>query len=128
MDNGRHPLTSREKELYQQIHPAKLGTDVASFFPSTYLIWIHQPILGILAGFVPAILASGVVMRYADLESLATTPFGKYVAKYMTRPIEALRFIGLFVSWAGAWYHSPWIIGVGVLIVILAWLRGKIIP
>jgi len=119
-------LSAQEKELYQQIHPAKLATDIGVFPLSTYLIWIHQLILGVLTGFIPAIIASAIVVRYVNLERYASSPLGRYVAKYMTRTMEALRFVGLFVSWGGAWYHVWWIIGVGILVVILAWLRGKI--
>ena len=128
MESSTHVLSSREKELYQQIHPGKLATDIAAFVLSTYLIWIHQLIFGILAGFIPAIVASAIVVRYANLERYAASHLGRYVRKYMTRTIEAVRFVGLFVSWSGAWYHIWWIIGVGILIVILAWLRGKIAP
>jgi hypothetical protein len=126
LEAPKRVLSSRDKELYQQIHPAKLATDIASFVLSTCIIWIHQLILGILAGFIPAIVASVIVVRYANLEGYAASSLGRYVAKYMTRTMEAVRFVGLFVSWGGAWYHIWWIIGVGILIVILAWLRGKI--
>ena len=85
-------------------------------------------IFGILGGFIPAIVASVVVVRYANLDKYAASPLGKHVEKYMTRTIEAARFIGQFVSWLGAWYHAFWTIGVGLLIVILAWTRGKIPP
>ena len=122
------PLTSREKELYQNIHPAKLATDIGVFLPSTYLIWIHQLILGVIVSFIPAIVASAIVVRYGNLEKYAATRLGGYVAMYMTRTMEAVRFAGLFVSWFGAWYHSWLIIGVGILIVIMAWFRGKIVP
>ena len=128
MEAPKRVLSSQEKELYQQIHPAKLATDIASFVLSTYIIWVHQLIFGVLAGFIPAIIASVIVVRYADLDRYATSLLGRYVAKYMTRTMEAVRFVGLFVSWVGAWYHIWWIIGVGILIVILAWLRGKITP
>jgi len=128
LENPKQVLSSREKELYQQIHPAKLATDIASFVLSAYVIWIHQLILGVLVGFIPAIIASVIVIRYANFERYAASRLGRYVAKYMTRTMEAVRFVGLFVSWGGAWYHIWWIIGVGILIVILAWLRGKIAP
>ena len=128
MESSPHVPSSREKELYQQIHPGKLATDIAAFVLSTYLIWIHQLIFGILSGFIPAIVASAIVVRYANLERYAASRLGRYAHKYMTRPMEAVRFVGLFVSWSGAWYHTWWIIGVGILIVILAWSRGKIVP
>jgi hypothetical protein len=128
LESSPHVPSSREKELYQQIHPGKLATDIAAFVLSTYLIWIHQLIFGILSGFIPAIVASAIVVRYANLERYAASRLGRYAHKYMTRPMEAVRFVGLFVSWSGAWYHTWWIIGVGILIVILAWSRGKIVP
>jgi hypothetical protein len=121
-------LTSKEKELYHQIHPAKLATDIGVFPVSTYLIWIHQAVLGVLAGFVPAILASLILVRYANLEKCAASPLGQYVKKYMSRTMQGIRFVGLFVSWIGAWYHAPLFIALGILIVALAWLRGKIAP
>ena len=128
MAEEKSSLTSREKELYQQIHPAKLATDIGVFPVSTYLIWIHQLIFGILAGFVPALVASALVVRYANLTNRAASRLGKYVSKYMTRTMEAVRFIGLFVSWFGSWYHSWLLIGAGILMVMLAWLRGKLVP
>ena len=128
MEAPKRVLSSKEKELYHQIHPAKLATDIAVFPLSTYLIWIHQLIFGVLAGFIPAIIASAIVARYANLDRYAASRLGRYVGKYMTRTMEAVRFVGLFVSWVGAWYHIWWTIGVGILIVIQAWLRGKIAP
>lgn len=128
MESGKHILTFREKVLYHQIHPAKLSADMASGLLSLYLFWIHQLILGLLGGFVPAIVGSVVVIRYFNLERYAASSFGKYVGKYMTETMQAVRLAGLFVFWFGAWYHTPWIIGVGILIVILGWIRGKIMP
>lgn len=128
VESGRHTLTSREKVLYHQIHPAKLSVDVALTPLSGYLLWIHQLILGLLVGFIPAIVASALVIRYANLDSYAVSPLGKYVGKYMTRNMQAVRLAGLFVFWFGAWYHTPWIIGAGLLIVVFGWMRGKIIP
>ena len=121
-------LTSSEKVLYHQIHPAKLSTDIASSLLSTYLFWVHQPILGILGGFIPSIIASAVIIRYVNLDNYRTSPAGRYLAKYMTRRIEALRMAGQIVVWFGAWYHAAWIIVSGYLIVVLGWMRGKIAP
>jgi hypothetical protein len=127
MADGRHTLTSREKELYHQIHPAKLVTDIVVTPFSTYLIWIHQLILGVLGAFIPSIVASIIVLKYANLDRYAATPLGRYVGKFMTRTMEAVRFGGLLVVWVGAWYQNPWVIGLGILIVAMAWLRGKIV-
>ncbi len=128
MENGKRGLTSREKLFYQQIHPAKLSVDISVTRLSGYLVWIHQLILGLLAGFIPAIIASELVVRYANLDRYAVSPLGKYVAKYMTRNMQAVRTIGLLVFWFGAWYQTPWIIVIGLLIVLFGWIRGKLIP
>jgi hypothetical protein len=87
---------------------------------------IHQVVLGVVGVLVPSVLASVIVLKYADLTKYASSPLGRYVRRYMTRTMEAVRFVGLIVSWLGAWYNLPWVIGVAVVIVVLAWLRGKI--
>ena len=113
-----------EKVLYHQIHPAKLAADVSAAFISTYLIWQHKFGLAMLSAFVPAILASALVMRFADLERLKQSPFGHYIRPFMTRRIEAWRFAGQVVVWVGAWYHQFWLIPAGLAIVIAAWMSG----
>lgn len=126
--NNKRVLTSREKVLYHQIHPVKLCADIGSSLLSTYLFWIHQLILGLLGGFIPSIVASAVIIRYVDLGEYVASPLGKYVGKYMTGSMQAVRLAGQFVVWFGAWYRVPSIAGVGYLIVILGWIRGRIIP
>jgi len=127
-NDNKNVLTSREKVLYHQIHPAKLCADIAASLVSLYLFWIHELVLGLLGGFVPSLVASAIIIRYANIEKYAASPFGKYLAKYMSGTMQAVRLGGQFVVWFGAWYHMPWIIGLGFLIVVLAWLRGKLIP
>jgi len=113
-----------EKVLYHQIHPAKLAADISAAFISTYLVWQHKFGLAMLSAFVPAILASILVMRFADLERLKQSPFGRYVRQFMTRRIEGWRFAGQIVAWVGAWYHQFWLIAAGVVAVIAAWMSG----
>ena len=48
--------------------------------------------------------------------------------QYMTPAIEALRFLGYEIMAVGAWIHATWAIPIGLLIIILAWLRGVIFP
>jgi hypothetical protein len=113
-----------EKVLYHQIHPAKLAADIASSFISTYLLWRRRFGLAMLIAFVPAILASALVLRYADLERLKQTPFGHYIGQFMNRRIEAWRFAGQIVMWVGAWYHQFWLIPAGLMAIIAAWMSG----
>ena len=113
-----------EKVLYHQIHSAKLSADVFAAIVSTYLIWQHEFGLAMLSAFVPAILASALVIRFADLERLKQSPFGHYIHQFMNRRIEAWRFAGQIVVWVGAWYHQFWLIPAGLAVVIAAWMSG----
>ena len=64
-----------EKVLYQQIHPAKLVADVSGSIVSIYLMWRRRFAWAMLAAFVPAIVASVLVIAYADLERRKHSPF-----------------------------------------------------
>jgi hypothetical protein len=65
-------------------------------------------------------------MNFTDLQWLRESAMGKYIAKYMTSTIEAVRFLGQFVVWIGAWYHMAVLIPLGFLIIIAAWCNGLI--
>src|SRR5262249_299008 len=88
-----------EKVLYHQIHPAKLAADITGSIISTYLMWHRRFGLAMLAAWVPAILGSALVLRFADLERLKQSPIGHYIRQFMTRRIEAWRFAGQIVMW-----------------------------
>jgi hypothetical protein len=74
---------------------------------------------------VPAILGSALVLRFADLERLKHSRFGRYIHQFMTGRIDAWRFGGQVVMWVGAWYHQFWLIGAGIATVIAAWMSGR---
>jgi len=65
-------------------------------------------------------------MRYADLEPYHRSAFGKYIARSMSRAMEAVRLAGMAVTALGAWQRSLWIIVTGSAIVLFGWLCGKI--
>ena len=113
-----------EKVLYHQIHPAKLAADICGSLVSTYLMWRHKFVAGLLSAFVPATVASFLVIRYADLEKRKRSPFGRYVRRYMNRRVEAWRFFGQVVVWGGAWYRVGWLLPIGLGIVVAAWASG----
>jgi hypothetical protein len=46
------------------------------------------------------------------------------MAAFMTRRIEAVRFAGQFVMWAGAVWHVAWLLPLGFLIVAYGWANG----
>ena len=117
-------MDSSEKALYQQIHPAKLAADVGGSLLSTYLMWRRRFAWAILAAFVPAVVASVLVIAYADLERRKHSPFGRYMQRNMNRRVEAWRFFGQVVIWGGAWYRVGKLIPIGWAIVVAAWTNG----
>jgi hypothetical protein len=42
--------------------------------------------------------------------------------------MQGIRFLGFLVMAAGAWFNAWWMILLGLLIVLLGWLRGLIFP
>jgi hypothetical protein len=116
-------MTLSEKLLYQQIHAGKLATDIGSSIAATVLFWQHQLTIALVAGLVPAVLATALLVGFADLDAHKDSRFGRYLREHMTRAVEAQRFAGQAVAWLGAWQHQPILIALGALVIVLAWLR-----
>ena len=117
-------MTFAEKALYHQIHPAKLATDIGAALVSLPLLWLHWLWLGLAVHFAPPVIASALLLRFADLEPQKNSAFGRYVRRMMTRPVEATRILGDLVMVIAAWYRAPFGIAAGAAIVLLAWLSG----
>lgn len=114
-------LTRREKLLFHQIHPAKLAADIASSIASSWLLWYHAWAAAAVVAFLPAVVASAIVLRQADLDALGRSAFGRYVARHMTPLAVAMRIAGQLFMWIGAWARSPaWIVG-GAVVVVIGW-------
>jgi len=118
----------RERALYHQIHPVKLFTDVSTSFLSLFFIWQHNLVEGLLIGIVPSIVVSAVVIRFANLEKMKQSSFGRYVGSYMTNNMQAVRLVGQVVGWFGAWYHIVLVIVLGYVAILLGWMRGELFP
>jgi hypothetical protein len=118
-------MTLQEKALYHQIHPLKLLADLSAEGLSLYLFWQRRPLAGLVAALGPAVLASALLMGWADLEPYKHSPGGRYIRCYMTPPVVAVRVLGTVVTHTGAWYHRPLLIPVGLTLVLLAWLRSS---
>jgi hypothetical protein len=116
-----------DKLLYHQIHPLKLATDIAAAFGSLYPFWQHRLWLGLAVAVIPCVIASILVMRYADLEWLKGSAFGVYIGRSMTPAMQALRLAGFVVMALGAWFHTPLAILFGIVIVLAAWLKGALL-
>jgi len=86
-------MTFREKQLYHQIHPLKLATDISAEIVSLYLFWKRKLLAGLLVALVPPVIASALIMRLVDLEKYKQSAFGKYVRSYMTPAVVAVRVL-----------------------------------
>jgi hypothetical protein len=117
-------MTLREKILYHQIHPAKLLTDCATSFASSWLLWEARWTEAGLVAFLPSITATLILLFFVQLERFRDTPLGHYVHRTMTRKIEAARLAGQVVVWGGAVAHILWIVPVGYFVIVLAWANG----
>ena len=118
-------MTPREKSLYHQIHPLKLGTDISAEFISLYLFWGRKLNAGLAVCLIPSVIVSALIMKFANLEKCKQSSFGKYMHTYMTPAAVILRILGTIVSHIGAWYRRPTLIPLGWMLVLLGWLRGR---
>ena len=121
-------MEAHERYLYHQIHPAKLATDICSAVAGVYLLWKRRPAAALVGMFVPAVLASWTIICRADLRPQKDSALGRYVAMYMTRPVEVMRSAGMLVMALGGWYHRPWLILVGLTTIVLGWTHGLLVP
>ena len=121
-------MTFREKQLYHQIHPLKLATDISAEFVSLYLFWKRKLLAGMLVFLVPPVVVSMLIMRLVNLEGYKESAFGRYIRSYMTPPVVTVRILGTVVTHVGAWYRKPGLIPLGLVLVLLGWLRGLLLP
>lgn len=118
-------MLPQEKLLYHQIHPAKFLTDWGAGLFALYFFWKRALLVGLLVAVVPPLVVSGLLIRFASLEKYAESRSGQFVKKHMTRARELLRLAGYVVMAFGAWYHLPWLILAGFLVILFAWFVKK---
>jgi hypothetical protein len=115
----------RDWQLYHQIHPLKLAIDVGVTPVALYLLWTHRLLPALLVAFVPPIVVSLAMIRWRpDLEALRQSALGRYIGKYMTPVVQAVRLLSLVPMAYGAWVHDFTFIVVGLVILALAWGNG----
>ena len=121
-------MTPQEKSLYHQIHPLKLLTDISAEVLSLYLFWKRKLSAGLIVLLVPPVIVSTLIIKWVDLEAYKQSAFGRYIRTYMTPLAVTVRLLGTVVTHLGAWYRQPFLIPVGLVIILLAWLRGILLP
>ena len=117
-------MTFKEKKLYHQIHPLKLCTDISVSIFTTYLLWYHNVFWFLVFCLAPSVIASFLIIKLVNLKKLKESSLGKYIEKYMTSIIEAIRMTGQIIVWVAGWYHLPFLIVIGCLITIAGWCNG----
>jgi hypothetical protein len=117
-------MTLNEKILYHQIHPLKLLTDISTGLFTTYLLWQHNILWFLLLFLLPSMVATLLLTRFAKLERLRDSKFGRYIKRYMTSVMQMVRLLGQIVMWVSAWHHSLILIFVGFLIIVGGWCGG----
>jgi len=123
-------MTTEEKLLYHQIHPAKLFTDISVTFPALYLFWHRQLKSGLALSFIPSMLVSAWLIRSdsIDLEPYKNSAAGRYIRRNMTPAMQATRLAGFGVMSLGAWLRKPWLIIAGFRLVVFGWTKGLMWP
>jgi hypothetical protein len=124
----RRAMTLKEKMLFHQIHPVKLATDALALCASLYFLWQQQFLIGLALLFVPPLLASFLLVKFATLDRYRDSAFGRYLVRHMTRFIEGVRLFGALVMALGAWAHDVKLIVLGLFVVIGAWCNGLMTP
>jgi hypothetical protein len=116
-----------DRILYHQIHPAKLATDWLTTPIALHFFWRHRLVAGLAATFVPPIVASAIIIRFADLERYQRSRFGRYIKRRMTPRMMAVRLAGALIMSVAAWLRQPTGLVIGLLVVLLGWSRGLLI-
>jgi hypothetical protein len=113
-----------ETVLLHQVHPVKLAFDISASIVSNILLWEHRLGAALLARYVPPVVGSVLVVRYADVERLRHTPPGRYVLEHMPPGAVALRLAGDLVMGIGAWRRRPGWMAAGAFMVAAGWSHG----
>ena len=93
---------------------------------SNALLWHHRLVPGLLTRYAVPVIGSAVVLRFANINSLAESTAGRYVVGHMPPEMMALRLTGDTLIAIGAWSRHPKWIALGVLTVGLGWSHGVI--
>lgn len=115
---------TRDDALVHQVHPVKMGTDIAAAIASTALLWRRRPLAGLLIRYLPPMAASALVLAMADLDRLRDTSAGRYAVRHMPDGAVAARMAGDTVMAAAAWRRSIPGIAVGAALIAAGWSHG----
>jgi len=110
-----------EGALIHQVHPAKIGADVAASVLSNALLWQARPRSAIAVRVLLPLAGSAAVLSLADLDALARTRRGKYVLVHMPPSAQAVRLAGDVLMGIGARRRSATLLLAGAAVVAAGW-------
>ncbi len=113
-----------EKNLYQQIHPARLTTDWVTGLYACYLLWHQEMVPAIVVAFLPSLVVSLFIVRFVDLNTIKQSSFGRYYKRTYSKTVDLIRFAGFVLMAAGAWINLLPVIGAGLAVIIGTWTYG----
>lgn len=120
-------MTLQEKNLYQQIHPARLIADWASGIAACYLFWQNDIWFGVALSFVPSLIVSLLVIRFADLEKIQQSKFGDYFKRTYNKKVDLIRFAGFVVAAGASWWQNIPGVAAGFAVILGTWTYGLIL-
>jgi hypothetical protein len=110
-----------EGALLHQVHPAKLGADVAASIISDVLLWRARPKAAVVLRCVVPVASSAAVLGLADLDAIVRTRRGRYVLAHMPPAAQVVRMAGDALMGIGAYRRSPSLFAAGAGIVLIGW-------
>jgi hypothetical protein len=114
-------MTLQEQYLYHQVHPLKLLADWSAGLLALRFFRKQELWMAVVVAVVPPLVVSGILIRFASLEHYATSKRGEYIKTHMTRARRSSAPCRYVVMAFAAWYHLPWMMLSGLLIILLAW-------
>ena len=121
----------RDRVRYHQLHPLKLLVDWLTAIAAGGLLWWRRPLTAVVVGFVPSIVVTLIFLSGRpdqSLRAIRNRPIAQAIAPQLSADVNALRFLGLALSWAACWRHRAWLLLAGLFVIVgawwLAWYRG----
>ncbi|HEX5190590.1 MAG TPA: hypothetical protein VFW16_13670 [Streptosporangiaceae bacterium] len=107
--------------VIHQVHPAKIGADVAAALVSIALLWRDRPRAALVVRVTDPAAGSAAVLALADLDDLARTRRGRYVLAHMPPSAQAVRLVGDALMGLGAHRRSTLVLLAGAAVIGVGW-------
>jgi hypothetical protein len=110
--------------VIHQVHPAKIGADVAASAISNVLLWHDRPRTAMAVRVMLPVAGSAAVLGLADLDGLSRTRRGRYVLAHMPPSAQAVRMAGDAVMGLGAYRRSAPMLLAGAVMIGIGWAHA----